>query len=385
MSADLSIPYLLVVRWPVGGIRTHLKYGRDLLTAMPHYALIPTLVAFDDQDTRLAVSSLGIDPKNDRSQGIHSLFGMAQRIFRLSLNSKFHVVHSQGFISSVLSSPATVLLRKRHIVSVHDVITDDVIESTSYISRLVLGVCLRLAYAVHAVGEDCARSIRQLPLMRNARNIIIIKNGIDPKRFTNPVSVDLRTLIGVPKYTKLIGFFGRFHPQKGFRYLIDALEQLKFRTPELAVHVVAAGNAGTLDEDKAYAGKKGLTGMVSFVPQAENPASFMAACDMIVMPSLFEAYSLLAAEVLTLGIPLIASDCIGLKEVTADTPARSFPAKNTEALTKAIQEELEHPSIEAARAFVPEARKRFDFTHSALLLNRLLFLAHSGRPLCELY
>ena len=376
----IEYPYALVVRWPVGGIRTHLKYSKELLSSdSPVFR--PLYISYDDADTQLALSSLNIAPENNFSTGIHSLFGMLKSVVSVCLKKPIRVIHSQGFISSIISTPAAVLFRKKHIVSVHDVITDEVIANTSALSRIVLGAALRMAFAVHAVGQDCANSIRRLPFMRTARNIVIIRNGIDPKRFSNPVPFDLRALTGASADTRLVGFFGRFHPQKGFRYLVDAIAQLRQSHPELSLKVVAVGDAGTLVEDKRYVLDNGLENYFFFHPQVENPTSLMVACDMIVMPSLWEAYSLLAAEVLTLGVPLLASTCIGLAEVVQDSPAKTFPPKNASALAEAIYDEAVHPSKEGALAFMPQARTRFDFTANAEKLNKLLYIAQSGQRL----
>lgn len=373
-------PYALVVRWPVGGIRTHLKYSRELL-ASDAAQFKPVYVSYDDIDTALAVSSLAIAPQDNRSTGVHSLSKMFFRVLQVCANRRIRLIHSQGFISSILSTPASLLFGKRHVVSVHDVITDEVIASTRGFSRGILGLCLRLSFAVHAVGEDCARSIRRLPFMKKAKNIVIIRNGIDIRRFSNTSAVDLRSIAGADPATQLIGFFGRFHPQKGFRDLIDAVGLLKTEHPELSLKVVAVGDAGTLEEDKAYIASKGLQECFYFHSQVENPASLMVSCDMIAMPSHWEAYSLLAAEVLTLGVPLIASDCIGLAEVTRDTPARSFQARNPRALAEALIAEAKAPTKGKARTFMSEARNRFDFTQNAQRINRLLYIAHTCQPL----
>lgn len=376
-------PYALVVRWPVGGIRTHLKYAREMLNAeSPRFS--PLYVSYDDADTRLALNSLNIPAAADYSAGVHSLLGMMRRLFRVCFTNRIKVIHSQGFISSIISTPASLLLHKRHIVSVHDVITDKVIDETSLFSRLILGMCLRVSFAVHAVGRDCANSIRRLPFMKTAKNIITIRNGIDPQRFSNPQPADLRGLFKTGSDTRIIGFFGRFHPQKGFRYLVDAVELLKRSHPELPIKVIAVGDAGTLKEDKEYIEAKGVKESFFFHSQVENPASLMVACDMIAMPSLWEAYSLLAAEVLTLGVPLLASDCIGLAEVVENTPARSFPAENAAALAQAIYAEALHPSKTAAVEFSQQARIRFDFRENAHRLNRLLYIAQTGGYLQDL-
>ena len=57
--------------------------------------------------------------------------------------------------------------------------------------------------------------------------MIAIPNGIEVEPFLHAEERDLRGELGLPPETFLIGFLGRFMSQKGFRYLVDALEQVK--------------------------------------------------------------------------------------------------------------------------------------------------------------
>src|SRR6185503_12814399 len=86
---------------------------------------------------------------------------------------------------------------------------------------------------------------------------------------------------------------------------------------------------------------------------------------LVVMPSLWEAAGLLAMEALAVGTPLLASDCIGLREVVADTPARIAKAGDAAAWAEALRAAIDDPGREAARGFAPRARRRFDAEASA--------------------
>jgi glycosyltransferase involved in cell wall biosynthesis len=375
------IPYLLVVRWPVGGIRTHLKYARQLLKG-ERVEFAPHVVAMDDADTRLLLDNLKVPAEADHTRGVHNIVGMALRVLKVCLTSpKISVVHSQGFISAMLAYPAVLLTGKRHIVTVHDVVTDQVLTSKSALGLRLLGFVLKHAYAVHAVGRDCAQSLRRLPALADASNIVTIANGINPAQFSGVQPADLRSQLNLSPQTRLIGFFGRFMGQKGFTDLIAAVSQIRASDPHTPFRVLAVGEGDYLREYREFVQEANLTDTILFLPRAENPAALMAGCDMVAMPSLWEAYPLQAPEVLCLGVPLIASDCIGLREVTAGTPARTFAAQNPQALAAALRAELQSPSTTQAKAYTALARERFDFAPNALKLNQLLDLVRQGKPL----
>jgi glycosyltransferase involved in cell wall biosynthesis len=76
-------------------------------------------------------------------------------------------------------------------------------------------------------------------------------------------------------------------------------------------------------------------------------------------------------EALAAGVPLLGSDCIGLREVLAGTPARTAPARDAAAWAGALAAASAQPWTEAARAYAAEARRRFDAARAAEELQRL--------------
>ncbi len=107
--------------------------------------------------------------------------------------------------------------------------------------------------------------------------------------------------------------------------------------------------------------------------------AMIKAMDMVVMPSRWEACGLLGMEVLAAGVPLISTDCIGLREVVAGSPARIFsPGGDVGGgLAELITEEIHKPTKEAFIRYQPEAVDRFAITRPADSL-RTLYCRLSG-------
>lgn len=97
----------------------------------------------------------------------------------------------------------------------------------------------------------------------------------------------------------------------------------------------------------------------------------MKALDVVVMPMLWEACPLLPMEVLICGTPLIASDCIGLREVVADTPAWAVPQGDAVALAKALREVAVDDRRAEFAAYMPKAMSRFDVARTRAQLAAL--------------
>jgi glycosyltransferase involved in cell wall biosynthesis len=145
---------------------------------------------------------------------------------------------------------------------------------------------------------------------------------------------------------------------------------------DMKLVVLAFGWGGFIREEQAEIKRRGLESNFSFLPFQENPARAMKGVDVIVMPSLWEAYGLLAAEAMVAGVPIIGTDCIGLREVLRDTPAMIVPAADSKALAEAIIAEIESPNKKKMEQFRGEAAQRFNVTHQVtslkLLINELV-------------
>ena len=366
--------YLLIVRFPTGGIRTHLAYASRLAENADTF--LPVLVCPDGEEGRALAKQLQIPAERCFLTENESVRSLAIGIWRAARRYRVRVAHSHGFSSAVAAFSSVVFFGLRHVVTVHDQVTQGLLEHIGHAKAVILGFVLRVAYVVHAVGEDCAESVRNLPFMRHATNVRIIPNGIERGRFANVIAVDVRRECRIPDRTFLIGFFGRFMSPKGFRVLVDAIRVLDGCAQAAEFHVIAVGGGGFVREDKAYIARLNLTHRFSFFDFVENPAALMAAMDVVTMPSRWEAYGLVAAEALALGIPLIASDCIGLREVTRGTPARVFPSGDATALAEQLVAEMTDPTKSMTEAYRPEALRRFDFSQSARDIQSMLLDAN---------
>ena len=90
------------------------------------------------------------------------------------------------------------------------------------------------------------------------------------------------------------------------------------------------------------------------------------------MPSIWEAASLQALEAMCMGIPLIASNCIGLRETVRDTPAIVFESRNSKALAEAMDEVRTAPPYAKFQNFRAVALVRFDVRKVANKLSELI-------------
>ena len=114
-----------------------------------------------------------------------------------------------------------------------------------------------------------------------------------------------------------------------------------------------------------------LRGMVRFIEPVPDIATLLPQIDVLVMPSLWEACPLLPMEAMALGVPVVGSDAIGLREVLRDTPSLTPVAGNVSALAAALQEAIDARTKRPAQAYVLQLRERFDNNSGAKSLRRV--------------
>jgi len=104
-----------------------------------------------------------------------------------------------------------------------------------------------------------------------------------------------------------IGAFGRFHKQKGFDLLIQAMA----RVPAHVAQLKLAGEGPEHDRLKQFA-----TGLphVEIVDPFASPEAFLTSVDVVAIPSRWEAFGLVGTEARAAGRPIIAADIDGLAD-----------------------------------------------------------------------
>lgn len=367
---------LLVVRHPIGGIRTFLRYVYRTFDSA-RYSF--TLISPDIPEIRVLLEDLNeLDLQYTPTGRNISNRTLVQVVTKVLRNGKFDLVHSHGFTSAACSIVGAGLTRTPHILTCHDVFTDgQFVGVKGGLKRIALALMLATANGIHCVSYDARDNLLRYLKMRRLfkNNVIVIPNGIDVERFRNPEHRDLRQELGLPENSFLIGFFGRFMSQKGFRYLVDALEQIMKNNqglPKQPIVLSFSQADGFIREEMENVRNRGLAGAVYFLPFVADVASTLKGLDVVAMPSLWEAGPLLAMEAMVAGVPVIGTNCTGLREVLQNTPAKVVPPKDSLALTEALIAEMKDPTTVKVREFAKAAAARFDVRGRAAEIEKLM-------------
>ncbi|HVQ13481.1 MAG TPA: glycosyltransferase family 4 protein [Vicinamibacterales bacterium] len=358
MSPPAKKHVLLIARHPVGGIRTYFRYvfGRADFADCAFTLITPRSDFRDTAASTFEGKELTYIEVEEKTGAL------ARETWRQLRRGRFDLVHSHGFTAGAEAAVPACMLRVPHLMTAHDVLFESQFAGLS--GRVKHGV-LNWLYSgidgIHAVSEDCAQNVKHFMPAIRAERLHPVLNGIDVQRFARARSRDLRSELKVDDGRLLVGFFGRFMAQKGFRYLVDAVEILKKdQTLKRRPLVVTFGAGGFVREEMSAIRERRLEDSFVNLPFTTDTAAAMKGVDIVAMPSLWEACGLVAMEALAAGMPLIGTTCIGLREVLRGTPAMAVPPEDGNALADALRRFIEAPSAASFQQYQPLAIERFD-------------------------
>jgi sugar transferase (PEP-CTERM/EpsH1 system associated) len=170
-----------------------------------------------------------------------------------------------------------------------------------------------------AVSEDAASVAREVEGVP-AGIVRVIHNGIDTDLFAARTP---RTVLA-PRRAVTVG---RLSPIKDHATLLHAVRRVVDTVPTFQLDIV--GDGPVKPELEARCESLGLCGRVHFHGYHEQVAGFLAAADFFVLPSISEGVSIALLEAMASGLPAVATDVGGNREVvvTGETgylvPARA--------------------------------------------------------------
>jgi glycosyltransferase involved in cell wall biosynthesis len=359
------VKILLVARWPVGGIRTYFRYiySQSIFRNDEFILVAPDIDLKCYLEKYLPNIKLIVSENSDKA--------LRQAVIKIINTQSFDAVHSHGFSAGAIVSSIISPFRVPHIMTAHDVFRDDQFVG---IKGKVKSWLLNLAYwrmdGILTVGEDALSNFKQYIPLVSEKKIHNIDHGVDTARFFHAKKRDFHTELNLHNYV-LIGFLGRFMSQKGFLDVIKAMKiLLDRRKPEQMPIVLTFGWGGFIREDYALIEQLKLSPYFRQLPFTDDVASAIKGVNMVVMPSRWEACGLLAMEVLSAGTPLISTNCIGLRCVVENTPAKIVDAYCPDQLADAIEDELNASTRATFQAFQATAVERFNLSRPALELHQ---------------
>jgi len=176
--------------------------------------------------------------------------------------------------------------------------------------------------------------------------IAVIPNGVDVKRFrTHKGADDTLNELGVPSNAFVFLALGRNHPKKNFASAIEAAVELAKRTTRPFRLLIAGRGVRALEDDVTRLKASGIVILHETPDEAAGAETkapgdaildLYAAADCFVMPSLIESFGIVLIEAMSAGLPVIAANGPGCRDVVRDGQTGILYSGQTAKLTESM-------------------------------------------------
>ncbi len=188
---------------------------------------------------------------------------------------------------------------------------------------------------------------------QETEKVEIIEPGVDISHFYPIPADEAREFVEVTDDRRIILFVGRIEPLKGLDSLLSAIALL-VQQGQHDLHLMVIGGEPDAQPEQITAEMDRLKGMVHKL-QLDNQVTFLgrrdqdvlqyyySAAEIVVMPSHYESFGLVALEAMACGTPVVASETGGLVFLVKDgETGLHVPTAAPQALADKLQYLLEN-------------------------------------------
>jgi D-inositol-3-phosphate glycosyltransferase len=265
---------------------------------------------------------------------IHShywLSGLAARDLRSAWGTPIvQMFHTLGQMKNIVASGPEEWEPERRIEGEADVM--------ALADRLVAATPLERAQMVWLYGADASK-------------ISVVPCGVDLDLFHPIAPEEAKRMLGLPTSRRIVLFVGRIEPLKGIDTLLRAMALVAPEIPhwqeDLSVIIVGGAPGAGIDKVSAelarlerLRAKLGIEDLVTFqgAKDQDTLVYYYSAAEMVVMPSHYESFGMVALEAMACGTPVVASKVGGLAFSVQDGQTGFLvPERDAEALAARIR------------------------------------------------
>lgn len=206
---------------------------------------------------------------------------------------------------------------------------------------------------IMCVSSDVKSSfIKIYPILENRTKILL--NVLD----TNKINSSISNTDFCKKDSRInLITIGRLSPQKGYDRLLRCCLKLKKDGCNFKLRI--AGTGLSLNEFQKYIEDNDLQQYVELLGFVSNPYKLLAESDLFVCSSITEGFSTVVSEAIYLGIPVVTTDCAGMRDILGDSEYGLIIENSEDALYFALKDLIVNPDKIRELKFKAEKRKKF--------------------------
>lgn len=192
----------------------------------------------------------------------------------------------------------------------------------------------------------------------------LVYNAIDADDFANHdhnAAIEVRSELGFSSCVHLVAAAGRLSPEKGHRYLVEAVAELGSDGPEAVF--AFCGDGVCRRELESLADRLGVAGRCRFLGFRHDLKRIFHAMDLLVLPSLTEGLPNVILEAFACAKPVVATAVGGVPEIVEDgVNGVLVPPRRPDLLARAIRSCLADPQRLRAMGARGREKVRSEFT-----------------------
>jgi len=177
--------------------------------------------------------------------------------------------------------------------------------------------------------------------------MVVIPPGVDVSHFYPIPADEAKSYVGLKPENRMILFVGRIEPLKGVDTLLQAMACLQLKEARPVHLAIIGGEPGASPEDMTIEMARlqkmcddlGLDQSVIFLGMRDQDKLpyYYSAAEVVVMPSHYESFGMVALEAMACGTPVIASEVGGLAYLVRDGETGfTIPAEEPEMLCEKL-------------------------------------------------
>jgi glycosyltransferase involved in cell wall biosynthesis len=168
-----------------------------------------------------------------------------------------------------------------------------------------------------------------------------IINGCDLAVFHPSDRLEARRKLGIDATAEAVIYIGRMDVKKGLRELVEASASLHLKRTNLHLYLIGVGPDKPMIERAIQANNAGS--YIHALPGCafDDVAVWMAAADLVTLPSYMEGCPNVVLEALACGRPVVATNVGGIPEILSDECGRLVPPRDSGALAQALASVLD--------------------------------------------
>jgi len=191
---------------------------------------------------------------------------------------------------------------------------------------------------------------------------VVIPNGIVVPPLPDMAAKNAaRAALGLPEGAFVVGIVARLSAQKAHHVLLEAFASLGRSHPHARLVVVGGGERH--DELLELAARLGIGDRVHFTGVRPDVPALLPAFDVACLSSVHEGVPIFAIEAMAAGLPMVATDCGGLRELVVDAEQGFIvPVGDATALAESLAVLADDPGLRGRQGAA--ARQAVEVRHN---------------------